>query len=565
MSEPTFFSKSLRRLLSPLLWTIPVGRRLQKGWPLRTVEKHRMMEDLLATSRAAPTGQRVLFWVPGGMPLMLELESAIAVVLMVRGIDIHAIICDGPYRACMAREVDDSVPVAEWQTTCSACRAATTEVLEAMAVPYSSNGDYVPERLRAQLWDATESIRWGNLDDVKCGDLPVGKNARSAIIRYLQGHSIDGHEEVVREYAYSALVSAAAAQVAYDRHKPDRVFTSHGTYVDWGPPLHTALTRSIPVTAWMGSYLTARFYFRHIDDGSRLDFHNMSDAAWEACRARTLSVEQNERLDAFLRDRYHKQVSFDMKHFHEYMGNVDALRGKYSGGSDKPVWGIMSHINWDCVSDYSPMAYETFDDWMLDTVRTIVEIPEVQWLVKVHPAEAWDNPDSGVQCLLDRHFPALPSHVRIIRAEEEISPLDFFHLVDGGVTVYGTSGLELALHGKPVILAGEAHYGGKGFTHDGLNPDDYRALLRKAASIPILTDEQWALARKYAYCYFVERQIPFPVVRDPNSTWWSFRYDKREMLLPGADPFVDCLCERIRDGQDFVMDEGLVQLAERHT
>ena len=56
------------------------------------------------------------------------------------------------------------------------------------------------------------------------------------------------------------------------------------------------------------------------------------------------------------------------------------------------------------------------------------------------------------------------------------NPFDFFQLVDGDVTVYGTSGLELALLGKPVILAGEAHYGGKGFTYDGLSQNSYKEL-----------------------------------------------------------------------------------------
>jgi capsule polysaccharide export protein KpsC/LpsZ len=251
-----------------------------------------------------------------------------------------------------------------------------------------------------------------------------------------------------------------------------------------------------------------------------------------------------------------------MKRLTKYSGNIDRLRKEYAPISSKPVWGIMLHVNWDCVSDYSPMAHASFDDWLLDTMREILNIPDVFWLIKVHPAEAWDNPASGVQRLIERRFPLLPPHVRVIPAGEEIRPLACLPLVDGGVTVYGTLGLELAVLGKPVILAGEAHYGDKGFTYDGLTPDAYRQLLREAGSLKPLSEEQRLLARRYAYCYFVQRQIPLPVVRDPNSAWWGFQHDKRHLLLAGRDPFVDLICKRILDGEDFIMDESLVALSE---
>ena len=108
-----------------------------------------------------------------------------------------------------------------------------------------------------------------------------GRNAHSAIIRYLQGESLTGHEEIVREYAYSALVCAEAAQRAIEKMSVSRVFMSHGTYADWGPALKVAVARKLPVIAWMASYLTARFYFRSVDDAARIDFHNLSQPGWE--------------------------------------------------------------------------------------------------------------------------------------------------------------------------------------------------------------------------------------------------------------------------------------------
>lgn len=504
---------------------------------------------------------KILFWVPGGMSLMLHIEGAIAAALKLRGVEVHAIICDGPFRACIIREVTDGILVEQWHKTCAGCKNENSSVLEMMGIKYSYVGDFVPENLRNELWKRAESVEWKSLENLSYDGVNIGKNVRSAIMRYLKGNSLSGYEYIVREYAFSGLMVAAAATSAIKCISPSRIYMSHGTYVDWGPALQIALSHKIPVTAWMASYLKSRFYLRHVEDAVRIDFHNMSHNAWGQCKNTALSSLQESRLDKFLENRYKRQITFDMRNIKKFNGDIDSLRKRFALSQGKPIWGVISHINWDAVSDYSPMAYENFDNWMLDTVRELINITDVQWLIKIHPAEAWDNPESGIQKLIQRNFPSLPSHIRVISFDEDISPMDFFQIIDGSVTVYGTAGLESAIFGKPVILAGEAHYGGKGFTYDGLDPSTYKQLLRKAISLK-LNKEQYDLARRYAYCYFIQRQVPFPVVKDPDSNWWKFQFKKRHLLLPGKDPFIDFICERIVDGKDFIMDEKLVALSQ---
>ena len=509
-----------------------------------------------------PDAPTVLFWVPGGMHVLLHVESVIAAALRFRGYNVHAIICDAPYVACVRREVNDGVPFENWRDICASCIASNRNVLNIMGIPYSSIGDFVSPERRAELHDRAQSVTGENVRDLSHLGIAVGNNAWSTIVRFLQGAELGDRDEIVREYAYSAMVTAEAASLVFDRFRPDRVFMSHGTYVDWGPALHTALDRGIPVTGWKASYLTSRFFFRHVEDGERIDFHKLSEAGWRMARDKPLTEDEDASLRTFLARRYHQGVSFDMKRMARYTGETDSFREKYQLDPDKPIWGVMAHINWDSVSDYSPMAYSSFDEWMVDTIETVSKITDVQWLIKVHPIEAYDNPAAGVQRLIDTRFPNLPAHVHVIPAEEQVSPLEFFHVVDGAVTVYGTAGLELALQGKPVILAGEAHYGGKGFTCDGLTIEAYRKLLHQASSLSALDEKQIDLARSYGYSYFIQRQIPIPLVRDPKSIWWNLQHERRDQLLPGADPFLDFICDRLMKGEDFVMNRKLVELAD---
>jgi len=496
------------------------------------------------------------------MPAMLDVEGAVAAALMARGVTATAVLCDGAYTACIKRDVRDKRPISQWREDCRACTAACARAVERLGVPYSFIGEFVDDAVRTRLRHLSRLVSWDTLDQFSYDGIAIGKNIRSAIIRYLQGHDFPDRDELVHEYAYSALVCAEAAKAAYTKHAPDQVFMSHGVYVDWGPAMHVALKRKLPVAAWMASYVRARFYFRHVEDSVRIDFHNMSERAWRRWSSKPLTQTQEAKLEQFLSDRYLNKASFDMKRLSDYSGDLEEIRRRYQLPEGKRVWGILAHINWDTVSDYAPMAYESFNQWIVDTVQHISRVPEVIWMVKVHPAESWDNPESGVERLLQKTFPRLAENIRVVRAEDNISPLEFFQLIDGGVTVYGTAGLELALMGKPVICAGEAHYGGKGFTYDGLDVEAYRRLLAETPRIGPLSDVQRDLAQRYAYTYFLRRQIPLPIVDDPASDWWRFRLDRRSSLLPGADPFVDFICDRLLDGEDFILDDSLLGAAE---
>lgn len=530
---------------------------------LRERQASEMRHLLAKRPEASKDRGPVLFWVPGGMPLMLHVEAAIAAALELRGVRTSMVICNGPFKACVKREAKDGVPVGAWGDACTQCYHDATTTLDMLGLETRSIGDFVSRAQQRALWEQTAMVTLDNVDALSYGSVNVGTNVRSAIVRYLKGAPIDGYEDIVREYAYSALVCACGAEQAIRALTPSRMFMSHGVYVDWGPALHTAQANGVPVTAWMASYLPSRFYFRHLDDREHIDFHCLSDAAWSQARRRCASERQIRMLDKFLDDRYVGKKSFDMKEFKRYTGAVGPIRGQLDIPAGRKVFGILCHINWDAVCDYAPMVYPSFDEWILDTLREIVTVDDVTWLVKIHPAEAWDNPLSGVDRLIQTHYPSLPPHVKVISPEAAISPRDFIQLVDGGVTAYGTAGLELALHGKPVILSGSAHYGGKGFTYDSRDRASYLSLLRQAVSLQELSAEQLSLARSYGYAHFIQRQVPLPVVRSKTSIWWQFQHDERMRLLPGHDPFVDFICDRLLDGSDFLMDDDLVEHAER--
>ena len=76
-----------------------------------------------------------------------------------------------------------------------------------------------------------------------------------------------------------------------------------------------------------------------------------------------------------------------------------------------------------------------------------------------------------------------------------------------------TVGLEMAMSGTAVVVAGQTHYRSKGFTFDPNSWDEYFEFLDlfdKNRNAFQLSENQVKEAWQYAYCFFFEYPAPFP-------------------------------------------------------
>jgi hypothetical protein len=82
-----------------------------------------------------------------------------------------------------------------------------------------------------------------------------------------------------------------------------------------------------------------------------------------------------------------------------------------------------------------------------------------------------------------------------------------------GLAYTTTVGMEMAMRGVPVILAGQTHYRGRGFTLEPATWDEYFALLERLLTnlpIPRLPQDQVETAWNYAYRFFFDFPLSFP-------------------------------------------------------
>ncbi|MGB8707610.1 MAG: hypothetical protein WCD72_06670 [Dehalococcoidia bacterium] len=493
------------------------------------------------------------------MPPILNRDAVIATALRIRGVEVRFVICDGAPVACILREVVSEQLPFLWGKKCPGCLRACANEAASFNLPYDGIGELVSEERRAELRVLAQSVPADELATFRHLNVEVGQLAVSSTIRYFKGLSSEGHEDIVREYLYASLVNTEAAITAIACFKPDCLVMTHACYVDYGTAQSVATNAGIPVVVWAGAYLERHCYMNtKVPQSRNRSYQLLSAEAWRQRRELHLTRREDERLDSYLNARYTTDVAFDLKLSSPPVA-VDELRRKLDIPGNKPVWCIFAHVSWDDVFSYGAQAaFDTAELWFIDTIRTIMALPDVTWLVKLHPAEIPSGTVYGVQSLIEEHFPELPHHVRLIPADSDINVYGLYPVLDGGVTMFGTAGLEMAVLGKPVILAGEAHYGRKGFTYDAPTQEEYRALLRRAAQLPKLSATQQALARQYAYSYFIQRQIPLRMLERGYGGWGPLDYQKLDLLLPGKDKALDMICEHILEGGDFIMDEDMV-------
>jgi hypothetical protein len=195
-------------------------------------------------------------------------------------------------------------------------------------------------------------------------------------------------------------------------------------------------------------------------------------------------------------------------------------------------------------------------EWLVQTCDYFATRPDLQLLIRVHPAEISGFPPSRQPVLgeLRRRIPALASNIFVVPPESGVSSYTLMRLCNAAI-IYGTKmGVELTSVGLPVIVAGEAWIRNKGLTHDASSPEEYFRILDGLPFAGRLGAAQLARARRYAYHFFFNRMIPLAFI-EPKAGYPVFRLklDRLQQLLPGESEGLDTICNGILRHSPFVL------------
>lgn len=325
----------------------------------------------------------------------------------------------------------------------------------------------------------------------------------------LQVEDITEEEEIYQlRYArnHETAVNARAWLAA---HKPDVAIIPNATILEMGVVYHVARFLDIPTVTFEFGDQRERIW---LAQNTQIMRHE-TDALWEAKGGESLSEEQIQRLHDLFAARVGGKTweNFARKWQGTPTEGGSNVRQRL-GLDDRPVILLATNVLGDSLTLGRQVFSRTMAEWIERTVRFFVDRQDVQLLIRVHPGETLTHGTSMVD-VVRAELGDIPTHIHLIAPEEKVNTYDLLDFADLGLVYTTTVGLEMAMRGIPVVVAGQTHYRQRGFTYDPDSWKSYFSILESLLGDPAsghLSQAQVELAWRYAYLFFFEFPKPFP-------------------------------------------------------
>ncbi len=495
----------------------------------------------------------------GGYFAATHIESLLGVALTLRGARVHVLLCDGVLPACLECN-SDWYPNAERFSRrgpaalhCHGCFAPARRVFESIGATVHTLGELLNPAARDQAARLAAEVPRSGIAAFRWEGLAVGEHAMAGALRfYARATLAEGaaEERVLRRYLESAILSVTATRRLLADTGCAVTVCHHGIYVPHGLIGEVSRAARVRVVNWHVAYRKQTFLFSHADTYHHTLMHEPV-STWDQL---PWTAAMNEQLLSYLASRWdggNDWISFHRTpHF-----DLDAITRECGVDFSRPVVGMLTSVMWDAQLHYRANAFPDQLAWILATVRYFAERPDLQLLIRVHPAEITGTLRSRQPVLaeLGRAFPRLPPNVFVLPATSQASTYAAMAKCNA-VLIYGTkTGVELTSVGIPVIVAGEAWIRNKGITIDASSEADYVRILDRLPLAGPMSADAVARARRYAYHFFFRRMIPLEFI-EPAAGLPGFRMriDRLSQLSPGASLGLDVICDGVLSGRPFV-------------
>ena len=495
----------------------------------------------------------------GGHVGAATLDSLLALALTLREANVDVLLCDEVLPACEQCMVvrfsssADFVKNGPQKDICRTCFPQAEQMFRSLGINvYRYSQFLTPEDFQLAA-DLANSVPVAQIPEYMHLGIAVGEHSQAGALRFYARGTLDDErdgERVLRQYFRASLLTANAITKLFNLHKYTCASFHHGIYVPQGIVGAVARQREVRVVNWMPAYRKKTFIFSHDNT-----YHHTLMAEPVEQWQDMLWTEQTEAdLLAYLKSRWKGSedwISFNRNPQEDFqlIGNELKL------DPEKPTIGLLTNVVWDAQLHYPANVFSNMIEWLLETIRYFAKRPDLQLIIRIHPAELTGFIQSRQPALAEirRAFPVLPPNISVIPPDSPISTYTVMRQANA-VLIYGTkTGVELTSLGIPVIVAGEAWIRNKGITMDPSSANDYFQMLDKLPLEGRLSAELTDRARRYAYHFFFRRMIPLGFMT-PAEGFPPYRIQIKGIdgLRPGMDMGLDVICSGILAGSDFI-------------
>lgn len=378
--------------------------------------------------------------------------------------------------------------------------------------------------------------------------VPIAEYAAATTRKYFRQYRIDLTDERTAEVYQRFLQSAQVLTDAYERvfeHDVCAVIVYEDHYVHGGVPIALAEQYGVPAYSVETGYRDGTLVFGKSTNRNTQPQYTDREFVRETIATPLTEAERRE-VDRLIDKRESGSGSV-----YNYSARTDV---SVDGDAEMTV-GVFTNLPWDASLELegSEMAFADVFEWLGTTIDRLGGRNGVKLVVKTHPAELVYGTNESVSGWIDSEYESLPGNVRVLGPDTDVNTYELIEDLDAGIVYASTVGLEMAYHGLPVVVAGDTHYRGLGFTHD---PDDASAYADLLASIDDLSPRPKTRerARRYAHVLFVRKHVSFPFYSiGPTATAEGIELlpVSHDDITPGNENF-DLIVEKMIEGEPVV-------------
>ena len=515
----------------------PLRRPLDRAWYRHSGRLHELGQLGDSVSQATtPRGPRVLVVSLRMWTHHAAYESVIAQALRLRGAEVVFLTCGGGQPICevgWGRRVSPRpCDRCAWFTDRVAARGGFRHVRLADEFPWAGNAANAPrEPVQQHDGDAgtIASVAWF-AKSADPGRLPDGP-------------------AIERDFGVSVEAVESAFESIIDSIAPDVVFALNGLFAAEHTMRSVAGRLGIPVVTYeLAPRKDALIFGR---DFAAPDM--VMDGVADDQAARPLTAVEADALDGLLRARVSGEGAHE-RYFDDALRHEgESVRTALGLSSETRIVSAFTNLSWDTALLGKDVCFDSQFDWLSETCRIVGSRDDMTLVIRVHPAEGRWGTAQPVQQELAARLGPLPSNVVLVPPDQPLSSYGLLAISDLVLCYTTTVGLEAAVRGIPVAVAALTHYRGRGFTSDIASRRDLEYVLAEPAA---MTREQVELARRYAFAFFFRLMIPFRHVGSESGRLTGVPVSAEE-LLPGRDPYLDFVCDRILDGGELYLPSEL--------
>ena len=291
--------------------------------------------------------------------------------------------------------------------------------------------------------------------------------------------------------------------------RPDVVIVPNGSMLEFGITVKVAEYLGLPYNTYEFGEQSERLWLAQNDDVMRQD----TTEFWQTRKGAGLSETEWSRVREFFSARQGGGLweNFSRRWQGTPSQGEDKIR-KELNLDKRPVALLPANVLGDSLTLGRHIFSGSMTEWMTRTIDYFSQKQDVQLILRVHPGEqiGWGP---SVFEILSEKFQSLPDHVHLLPANAKVNTYDLVNIADFGLVFTTTVGMEMVMTGLPVIVTGQTHYRGKGFTLDVDSWDSYFEILQAVIKSPesfAPSRNQIETAWTYAYRFFFEYPQPFP-------------------------------------------------------